>query len=197
MSLVKPQWKHCWRWMAVWESEGQRVPIFLSALSLPQTDQVTNSFVCLCHREGRTFLRLTSSRRRWWWRGGWGTWGSWARSSTGSATAKKPTASDAATSAYVSTHLLRPHEMLNIERWECWVTPADLSRQLLWESCDKCRVSVISLHSQRRLFLRWVTGKSGVHFWCASDSAENTTRTKFGLPGEHFRQCVCSVKSSS
>lgn len=98
----KPLWKHCKRGTAVWDSEGQHVPIFLSAVFLPLSD----SFASLCHREGRTFLRPTSSRRRWWWQGGWGTWERWAPSSTGSATAKKPTASDAATSADVSTHPL-------------------------------------------------------------------------------------------
>lgn len=75
---------------------------------VPPTEPSGLNHLCAClHREGRTFLRRTSSRRRWWWLGGWGTWGSWALSSTGCATARKPTASDAATRANVSTCPLR------------------------------------------------------------------------------------------
>lgn len=151
------------------------------------------SFVCLCHREGRTFLRLTSSRRRWWWQGGWGTWGSWARSSTGSATAKKPTAFDVAASTDVSAHLLRQYEMLNNDHSS---------------SCEKHVMSAGSLWFLCTHGGKYLSGESQGNpvssFWCVGANRSrvavqktNTTRTKYRLPSEYFRQCVCSVKSSS
>lgn len=90
----------------------------LPVCSVPPTDGSGDSLsrVPSPCREGPTFLRPTSSRRRWWWRGGWGTWGSSVPSSTGCATAKTPTASDAAASADVSARLgtarCRTHERL-------------------------------------------------------------------------------------
>lgn len=72
-----------------------------------RTVRVTHTFVCLLDREGLTFLRPTSSRRTWWWQGGWRTWGSWVPLSTGCASAKKPSASDVASST-VSRQFANP-----------------------------------------------------------------------------------------
>lgn len=172
-------------------SDGRRVPIFLTAVSLPQTDQVTN-FICVPLPQRGTYLPQTYIIQE-------------EMMVTGRVRNLRQLGPFIHRLCYgKETYRLRRRSQ---HRRECTSTRAIWddklrSQQLLWEACDECGVSVSSLYSRGKVFIRWFTGKSGVQFWCVGAKRvtvqkANTTRTKSRLPSEHFRQCVCSVKPSS
>lgn len=172
-------WKPGRRWLAVREGEWRTARSHLPVCSVTPTDGSSDSLSCVpfsC-REGPTFPRPTSSRRRWWWQGGWGTWGSSVPSSTGSATAKKPTASDAAASADVSARLGSVRCEITSD-W-CWGRHHTRASHVAptW-SLAGLKGSV----SQREIWCEIADGAS------ERSRRTNATRTKYRLPNKHSRQ---------